>query len=129
MSRRSFMTFAAGISVVSGLVGLIAPGQLGALFGLAFDDVAVAQGRLLGASYLGYAAITWLARDVTERTAVQAIALGSAVSWGLSAIVTMAGIVTGFAGSQAVLLVAVEAAFAATWTSFALGERTTVAPA
>lgn len=128
MSLKTLMTTAAAVSVLSGLSGLVAPAQMGALFGLTFDDVAVSQVRLLGAAYLGYAAIAWFGRDVTDRTAVRAIALGNAVSWGISAIVTGIVIVTGLAGSQAWLLVLVEATFAAAWASFAFSERTTVAP-
>ena len=126
ISRQSFMTIAALTSILSGLVGLFAPGQMGLLFGLALDDVAVAEVRLLGAAYLGYAVLNWLARNVTDRAAVRAIALGNAVSWAISAIVTAVVLVTGLAGPQAWLLVAVEAAFAAAWTSFALRERAVV---
>jgi hypothetical protein len=127
MSRQSFMTFAAGVSVLSGLAGLFAPSQLGAVFGMSLDDVAVSQARLLGAAYLGYAAIVWFARDVTDPAAVRAIALGNAVSWAISAIVTAVVIASGLAATQAWLLVAVETGFAATWASFSLTERTMVA--
>ena len=85
MNRQSFMTIAAGISVLSGVVGLVAPGQMGALFGTILDDAALGQARLLGAAYLGYAAILWFGRDVTDPTAARAIALGNAVSWAISA--------------------------------------------
>jgi hypothetical protein len=129
MNRQSFMTIAAGVSVLSGVGGLVAPVQMGALFGITLDDVAVGQVRLLGAAYLGYAAIAWFARDVTDRAAAGAIALGSAVSWAISAIVTVTIIVTGLPGPQAWLLVAVEAVFAAAWASFAFAERTMVARA
>ena len=89
----------------------------------------LSQARLLGASYLGYAAIAWFAKDVTDLAAVRAIALGSIVSWAISAVITATIIVTGLAGAQAWVLVAVEAAFAAAWAYFALAERTEVAPA
>ena len=126
ISRQSFMTIAALTSILSGLVGLFAPGQMGLLFGLTLDDVAVAEVRLLGAAYLGYAAIAWLARGVTDRKAVSAIALGSAASWAISAVVTVTAMVSGLVGWQGWLLVAVEVAFAAAWTSFALPARATV---
>lgn len=129
MNRQSFMTIAAGVSVVSALALLVTPAQMGALFGVTLDDVGVAQSRLLGAAYLGYAAIAWFARNVTDRAVVRAIALGSAVSWAISAIVTVTVVGTGLAESQAWLLVAVEATFAAAWASFAFAERTMVAPA
>lgn len=129
MNMRSFMTISAGVSVVSALALLVTPAQMGALFGITLDDVGVGQSRLLGAAYLGYAAISWFARDVADRVAVRAIALGSAVSWAISAIVTVTVVVAGIAGAQAWLLVAVEAVFAAAWASFAFAERTMVAPA
>ena len=129
MNRQSLMTIAAGVSIISGLAGLFAPAQLAALFGVTLDDVAMSQARLLGAAYLGYAAIAWLARDVTDRAAVRAIALGSALSWAISAIVTAMIVITGLAGAQTWVLVAVQAAFATAWASFATAERTNVAPA
>lgn len=129
MNMRTFMTIAAGVSVVSGLASLFAPTQMAALFGITLDDIAISQARLLGAAYLGYAAIAWFARDVRDRAAVRAIALGSAVSWAISGIVTGIAIVTGLAESRAWLLVAVEATFAAAWASFAFAERTMVARA
>ena len=127
ISRQSFTTVAALTSVLSGLVGLFAPGQMGLLFGLTLDDVAVAEVRLLGAAYLGYATLAWFARDVTDLAAVRAIALGSAASWAISAVVTVTAIISGLIGWQGWLLVGVEAAFAAAWTSFALPARATVA--
>jgi hypothetical protein len=129
MNRQSFMTIAAGVSVLGGLADLLAPAQTAALFGITFDDVAVSQARLLGAAYLGYAAIVWFARDVTDRAAARAIALGNAVSWAISAIITVTIIVAGLVGAQAWLVVAVEAVFAAAWASFAFAERTMVARA
>ena len=117
------MTVAAAISVVSGVGGLLVPAQLGALFGVTLDDIAISQARLLGASYLGYAVIAWFGRDVADPAAIRTIALGSAASWAISAIVTATVLMSGLAGSQAWVLVAVDAAFAAAWMFFALRER------
>lgn len=100
MSWKTFMTAAAAVSVLIGLSGLGAPTQVGGLFGLTLDDVAAAHVRLLGAAYLGYATIAWFGKEVTDRTAMRAIALGSVVSWAISAIVTGIGILTGVAGLQ-----------------------------
>ena len=129
MNLQSLMTIAAGTSIMSGLALLFVPAQLGALFGATLDDVASSQARLLGAAYLGYATIAWFARNVMDRAAVRAIALGSAVSWAISAIVTVTAVITGLTGGQAWVLVAVQAAFAAAWAFFAMAERTNVAPA
>ena len=93
---------------------------MSSVFGVTLDDLGVSLTRLLGASYLGYAAIAWFARDVTDHAAARAIALGGVASWAISAVVTVTGIVSGLAGAQAWLLVAVEAAFAAAWGYFEL---------
>src|SRR5215203_888066 len=122
---KSLLIIAAAVSVASGFAGLFAPAQMGAVFGMTLDDVAVSQARLLGASYLGYAVIAWFARDVTDPAAVRAIAVGSAASWAISAVVTATVLTSGLAGSQAWVLVAAEAAFAGAWTVVALRKRAT----
>ena len=129
MTRQSFMRVAAAVSVVSGVLALGAPVPMSSLFGITLDGIAVSQVRLLGAAYLGYAAISWFARDVTDRAAARAIALGSVVSWGISAVVTVTIIDTGLADVRAWLLVAVEVIFAATWTFYAFADRTALAHA
>ena len=123
------MTIAAGVSILGGLAALIAPAQMGTVFGITLDDAAVSQARLLGASYLGYAAIAWFGKDVADLAAVRAIAVGNMLSWAISAVITATIIVTGLAGAQAWVLVAVDAAFATAWAYFALAEQTTVAAA
>jgi hypothetical protein len=115
MNRQTFMTVAAGVSVVTGLAALLAPAQLAAVLGVTLNDVGISQTRLLGAAYLGYTAIVWFARDVRDDTAQRAIALGNLVSWALSLIVTAAGIAMGLAGAQSWLLVVLEVVFAAAW--------------
>ncbi len=90
MTRQTFMSLAAGVSVVTGLAALLAPAQIAAVFGVTLDDAGIAQTRLLGAAYLGYAAIVWFAKDVRDHAARRAIALGNVVSYALSAVVTMA---------------------------------------
>jgi hypothetical protein len=129
MNRQTFMSVAAMVSVVSGLAALLAPAQLAAVFGVKLDDVGVGQERLLGAAYLGYAAIVWFARDVRDVAANRAIALGNVLGWALSLVVTIAGIATGLAGTQAWLLVAADVVFTAGWGYFAFIDRTEMEPA
>lgn len=127
MNRQMFMSVAAGLSVVSGLAALLAPAQSAALFGLDVNEVGLSQTRTLGAAYLGYASIVWFGRSVLDNTAQRAIALGNCVSWGLSVVVTVAGLMGGLAGTQAWLLVVVEVVFAAAWGYFAFSDRAAVA--
>ena len=89
MTRQGFMSLAAGVSVVTGLATLLAPAQIASVFGVALNDAGIAQTRLLGAAYLGYAVIVWFGKDVQDHAARRAIALGNVVSYALSAVVTV----------------------------------------
>lgn len=128
MNRQTFMSVAAGLSVVSGLVALLAPAQSAAVFGLDVNEVGLSQTRMLGAAYLGYASIVWFGRNILDNTAQRAIALGNFVSWALSVVVTTAGVMGGLAGTQTWLLVVVEVVFTAAWGYFAFIDRAEVAP-
>jgi hypothetical protein len=115
MNRQTFLIVAAAVSVVTGIAGLLAPAQLASVFGVTLDDAGASEARLLGASYLGYAAIVWFARDIRDVATQRAIALGSVLSWTLSLVVMTAAVVTGVAGTPAWLLVAIAVVFAAGW--------------
>jgi hypothetical protein len=129
MNRRAFLTIAAGVSIVTGLGALLFPAQLAAAFGVTLDDTGTALTRLLGAAYIGYAAIAWAGREVRDHDARRAIAVGNLVSWGLSLAVIVIGIATGLAGTQAWLLVVLAAAFTVAWGYVAFGEASEAATA
>ena len=127
MTRQAFMSLSAGASVVAGLSALLAPAELAAAFGVTLDAAGALQTRLLGAAYLGYAAITWFGKDVRDSAAQHAIALGSVVSYAISLVLTIAGVVVGPAGTQAWLLVVLQALFTTAWGYFAFINRAEVA--
>ena len=129
MDKRTFMTIAAVFSVGTGLGALLVPAQFGAFFGVTFDDVAVSQARLLGASYLGYAAVIWFGRDVRDSGAQRAIAVGNLASWSVSLVVTLVGIGSGLGNAQTWLLVALEVPFAAAWAYITFADRSEAAAA
>jgi 3-deoxy-D-manno-octulosonate 8-phosphate phosphatase KdsC-like HAD superfamily phosphatase len=127
MTRQAFMSLAAGVSVITGLSALLAPEQIAAVFGVTLNDAGLAQTRLLGAAYLGYAAIVWFGKDVRDHAARRAMALGNVVSYALSAVVTTAAVVLGLAGMQSWALVVLEVIFASAWGYFAFIDRAEVA--
>ena len=129
MNRQIFMRIAAGVGVVTGLAALLAPAELATVFGVVLDDVGRSQTRLLGAAYIGYAAIVWMSRDVRDLTAQRAIALGNLLSWALSLIVAVAGLAAGLAGVQSWALVVLEVAFTAAWGYVAFSDTTQVSAA
>ena len=120
MNTRTFMTVATAVSVLAGLAGLLAPAQITAVFGVTLDDAGASEARLLGASYLGYAAIVWFARDIRDVATQRAIALGNVLSWTLSLVVMTVAVVTGLAGTTSWVLVATAVVFAAGWGYFAV---------
>ena len=123
MNRRTFITMAVGMSVVTGLLDLLVPVQICAVFGVTLDDTGASLARLLGAAYLGYAATIWLARDVHDANAQRAIGSGNVVSWGLSLIVVMVGVASGLAGTLAWSLAATAVVFSAGWGYFTFVDR------
>ena len=123
MNRRTFMGVAVGVSVVTGLLNLLAPVQVSDLFGVTLDDTGASLARLLGAAYLGYAATVWFARDVRDTAAQRAIGLGNSMSWGLSLVVTVMGVASGLAGTVAWSLAATAVVFSAGWGYFTFIDR------
>ena len=128
MNWQRFMSVAAGVSVLAGFAALLAPAQAASVFGVQLDETGMWQTRLLGAAYLGYAAILWFGREVRDNAARRAIALGNFVSWALSLVVTMAAVVIGPTGTQSWLLVVPEVVFTAAWGYLAFIGRAEVAP-
>ncbi len=123
MTRQGFMGLAAGVSVVTGLATLLAPAQIASVFGVALNDAGIAQTRLLGAAYIGYAVIVWFGKDVQDHAARRAIALGNVVSYALSAVVTVVALGLGLAGMQSWSLVVLEVVFTAAWGYLAFIDR------
>ena len=123
MNRRTFMSVVAGVSVVTGLLNLLAPVQSSDLFGVTLDDTGASLARLLGAAYLGYAATVWFARDVRDAAAQRAIGFGNVLSWGLSLVVIVMGVASGLAGAIAWSLAAMAVVFSAGWSYFTLVDR------
>jgi hypothetical protein len=68
-AMKTFAAAAAAVSFVGGLGGLLAPGPLAGAFGVSLDPVRTDLLRLAFVSYLGYAALNWSARDVTDAAA------------------------------------------------------------
>ena len=123
MSRPTFMRIAAAVGAIAGVADLLAPAEFASTFGVVLDELGRAQTRLLGAAYIGYAVIVWLSRDIRDVAAQRAIAVGNVVSWALSLIVGVAGVVAGLAGTQLWALLVLELAFTAAWGYFAIIDR------
>jgi hypothetical protein len=115
MTPRTTATVAAVTSLVFGAAGIIAPESLGAAFGIVLDPTGLALARLACAAYLGYAALAWLIRDVTDPGAWRAVAGSNSLSWGVSACVVAAAVISGLGDPRVWAVVAMQALFAAAW--------------
>src|SRR3990172_6419377 len=78
MQPRNLALVGAALGAGFGAVGLIVPGSLAALFGIQLDATATALVRLACASYVGFGALNWAARDLTDGAAWRGGAVGNA---------------------------------------------------
>ena len=115
MQPRNVALVGAALGTGFGAVGLIAPGFFATLSGIQVDEATTALIRLVCASYVGFAALDWLARDVTDETAWRAIAAGNATGWGLSGVVMATALMSGLGSSIAWLVVALQFAMVLVW--------------
>ena len=116
MSSRNLATIAAITSLLFGGVGLALPAVFGKAFGIEFDATATALVRLACASYLGFAVLAWLARDLTDPTAWRAVAGANAVSWAVSAVVMALAVMSGLGNTGVWALVVMQVAFGVVWS-------------
>ena len=116
MSSRNLATIAAITSLFFGGVGLALPEVFGKAFGNEFDATATALVRLACASYVGFAVLAWLARDLTDPTAWRAVAGANAVSWAVSAVVMALAVMSGLGNTGVWALVAMQVAFGVVWS-------------
>ena len=102
MKRSTFMTTSATVSLVYGLVALLATTQL------------------VAACFLGYAVLNWLSRHTTDPVAANAIAVGNLVGWAFSLVVAIDGatIIPGTALMNLSTL-AIQVIFTAGWGYYA----------
>jgi hypothetical protein len=120
MTPRTIATVAAVTSLLAGAIGLVAPQALGSAFGLQVDETAAALIRLACAAYIGFAALAWLARDLTDPAAWRAVAGANAVSWALSSVVVATALVSGVGDARVWVMVAMQVAFALAWATVLL---------
>jgi hypothetical protein len=115
LSPRTLATIAALTSLILGGGGLVAPRLLASAFGISLDPTGIDLARLACASYVGYAALNWMARGVTDAPARRAIAAGNAIGWAAGCLATMLGVLSGL-DERVWLLVAIAMAFTAAWS-------------
>ena len=123
MQFRNVALLGAALGAGFGAVGLIVPGSFATLFGIQLDATATALGRLACASYLGFGALNWAARDLTDQAAWRVVAIGNATGWAISGAVVAAALASGLGNATAWLIVALQFVTTIAWLSVLAGNR------
>ena len=95
MRFSTLFTLNAIVAALYGLAFLIFPGALASLYGAALGPGGVYVARFFGAVVLGYAVLSWFAKDAVESGARRAIVLGFLVAWALGLVAALTGQLTG----------------------------------
>jgi hypothetical protein len=114
------MTLGAGVSLVYGLVGLLATQQVARIYG---SRLGVDASQFLAAAYLGYAVTNWFARGTRDPVARRAITLGNFTGWAISLILALLDVLSGFANPLLWPTLALCAVFTAGWGYFAFARK------
>lgn len=115
MTERFFMSASAIVSLAIGVVGMIAAAPIASAVGLGGESSLVLAGRLLSASYVGYAVTDWLSRGTRDPIARRAIELGDFTGWALSFSVSAIGTALSGISAFGSVSLALQGVFAAGW--------------
>jgi hypothetical protein len=91
MSIKTLMIITAIVALVFGILFVIIPGQFLSLYGTSPDAPTKYIGQLFGAALLGFALLTWSAKNAGDSEARKAIVLTLFVSDGIGFIVALIG--------------------------------------
>lgn len=126
MKLNALMVVNAVIAGVFGIAFVIAPGHVVSLYGVTADAPLRYLGELFGAALFGFAAITWLARNATDR-GVRAIVLGLAIGDTVGFVVALLGQLAGVWNALGWTTVVIYLLLALGFWSFALRPATAAA--
>jgi len=123
MRPRNVALVGAALGAGFGVVGLIVPESLAALFGegIPLDATATGLVRLLCASYVGFGVLNWAARDLSDGAAWRVLAVGNATSWAISGAVAAIALASGVGNSVAWVVVALQLVMTIAWLSVLRG--------
>ena len=129
MSRRAFASIAAVVSLINGVLGLIAPAAVASFYGVTLDPQGVLAAQLLAGSYIGYAVITWTTRGCTDVALCRGLDAGNFIGWALGAVIWVYAASTGMTNAIGWIGAGLTVVFALGWASFvfvdrAIGSRT-----
>jgi hypothetical protein len=89
MKLRTLLIINAVVAAVFGLAFVLVPSQVASQYGIEGTAALDYMGRLFGAALIGYAVLTWLARNANESTARTAIVLALLIGNGVGFVVAL----------------------------------------
>ena len=107
MKLKFLMIINAILAIVYGIAFVLVPARVLSMYGLAVNETTTYISQLSGASLLGYAVLTWSARNVPDSDARRAIVLAAFVSDAVAFVVALIGQLAGVANSLGWILVAI----------------------
>lgn len=91
MTLKRMMIINAVVAAVFGVAFVLVPGRLVALYGVEASTILKYAGQLLGAAFVGFAVLTWSARNAGDSAARKAIVLALLIGNGVGFIVSLLG--------------------------------------
>jgi hypothetical protein len=95
----NLLVIAAVIGAVFGVGFVVASGTLLGIYGITLDKAGTLVAQLFGALLIGLATLNWLARNVTDPEARQAVVLGNLVGDVVGFVVILIGQLAGVANA------------------------------
>lgn len=123
MSRKTFISIAALVSLANALPALIAPDAVAALYGVTVDRLSLLTGQLLAGSYIGYAIINWTMRATTDISLRRGLGLGNLTAWSIGAVIWTYGAWSGMTNMAGWFAAALTVTFALGWAYFTFIEH------
>lgn len=123
MSRSTFASIAAAISLINAVPGLIAPAAVASFYGVTLDPQSILAGQLLAGSYLGYAVINWTTRGCTDVALCRGLDAGNFVAWALGAVIWIYAASTGMTNAVGWAGAGLAAVFTLGWAYFLIMDR------
>jgi hypothetical protein len=107
MKLKTLMIINTIVAIVFGVTFVIAPAQVYSLYGITADEHLIYMGRLFGSALIGFALLTWLARNTTDSDAqwaiIYALFTADCVGFIVSLIGQISNVVNGFGWSTVVI--------------------------
>jgi len=91
MKLKTLMIINAIVAIVFGVTFVIIPAQAYSLYDITPDEQLIYMGQLFGAALIGFALLTWMARNATDSDARRAIVLALFIADGIGFVVALIG--------------------------------------